>query len=299
MKNHSPHRWVYFLMVAGLTMITTAGSTGFADGNMGIGALGRIEPRSRLIRVSHNAGPDGTRVHQLLFQEGDLVNQGEKIAILSDHAKKLAERDATNAYITILEAQLQAEKVTLAFNKREHARHRLLEQNAATSAALADAKRLAMEQSEIAIKRLTAEIANAGFKRETALAELDHTIIVAPITGTIVKIHTRPGERIKDNGLLEMADLTQLDIVAEVYESDMPRIRPGQQARITATGFERPYNAEIRELGFQVKKNDLNDTDPLADTDNRIVEVRLTLEPDAVNPLRHQIFRQVRVRIFP
>ncbi|MGZ8193970.1 MAG: hypothetical protein ACXWTW_10500, partial [Methylobacter sp.] len=40
---------------------------------MGIGALGRIEPRSRVIRVSHNAGAEGTNLEKLLFQEGDQV----------------------------------------------------------------------------------------------------------------------------------------------------------------------------------------------------------------------------------
>ena len=35
---------------------------------------------------------------------------------------------------------------------------------------------------------------------------------------------TRPGERIKDQGLLEIEDLTQLDIVAEIYQSDFPKI---------------------------------------------------------------------------
>uniref|UniRef100_UPI00374DB641 hypothetical protein n=1 Tax=Nitrosomonas sp. TaxID=42353 RepID=UPI00374DB641 len=37
-----------------------------------------------------------------------------------------------------------------------------------------------------------------------------------------------------------------------------------------------PYRAQVRELGFLVRKNDLNDTDPLADRDNRIIEVRIT-----------------------
>ena len=66
-----------------------------------------------------------------------------------------------------------------------------------------------------------------------------------------------------------------------------------------ASGFKRSYNAQVRELGFQVRKNDLNDTDPLADRDNRIIEVRLTLEREAATDLRHQIFRQVKVRIIP
>lgn len=45
---------------------------------------------------------------------------------------------------------------------------------------------------------------------------LNNTRIVVPITGTILKILARPGERIGDRSLLEMADLSQLDVVAEV-----------------------------------------------------------------------------------
>lgn len=270
-----------------------------ADGDQGIGALGRIEPRSRVIKISHNAGPEGARVQQLFAQEGDLVKSGEKLAILSDHAKKQAEVETAKTYVKVLEAQLLAEKASLAFNNKEFLRHQALEQNSATSASLADAKRLAAEQSEAAIKRLSAEIAHAQFKQKIAEADLENAFIHASITGTILKIHTRPGERIKDSGLLEMADLSQLDVVAEIYESDLLRVKPGQKAQINATGFKRTYSAEVRELGFQVKKNDLNDTDPLADMDNRIVEVRLTLEPDAIIELRHQIFRQVRIRIVP
>lgn len=191
------------------------------------------------------------------------------------------------------------EQAALAFNKREHLRYQSLELSSATSISLADAKRLAFEQSQTNLKRLSAEIAQAQSEHKINEAELDNTQIVAPIVGTILKILTRPGERIGDKGLLEMADLTELDVVAEVYESDLLRVKVGQSGCIDAVGFKRSYHAQVRELGFLVRKNDLNDTDPLADRDNRIIEVRLTLEPDAVADLQHQIFRQVNVRITP
>ncbi|SFM39475.1 HlyD family secretion protein [Nitrosomonas nitrosa] len=269
------------------------------DTDQGIGALGRIEPRSRVIKVSHNAGPEGARVAQLFFQEADRVKLGDQLAILSDHAKKKAEVESVKARIKVLEAQRAVEQVALAFNKKEHLRYQSLEQSAMASVSLADAKRLAFEQSEANIKRLSAEIANAQSELKVTEAELDNTLIYAPISGTVLKILAWPGERIGDQGLLHMADLTQLDVVAEVYESDLSRVRIGQAGCIDAIGFKQSYRAQVRELGFLVRKNDLNDTDPLADRDNRIIEVRLTLETSAVNDLQHQIFRQVRVRISP
>ena len=279
--------------------ISTATNDGLEYKSQGIGALGRIEPRSRVIKVSHNAGPEGARVAQLFFQEADQVKSGEKLAVLSDHLKKVAEVEAAKANVKVLEAQRAVEQVALAFNKKEHLRYQSLKQKSVASISLADSKRLAYEQSEANLKRLSAEIFNAQSEQRILEADLENTLIYAPISGTVLKILTWPGERIQDNGLLEMADLTQLDVVAEIYESDLPYVEMGQKAQINASGFKRTYRAEVRELGFLVKKNDLNDTDPLADADNRIIEVRLTLEPEAVNALQHQIFRQVHVRITP
>ncbi len=267
--------------------------------SQGIGALGRIEPRSRVIKVSHNAGREGAKVSQLFFHEADWIQSGVKLATLSDHARKLAEVGAAKARVDVLKAQRVVEQVAFTFNKKEHIRYQSLEQKSVASVSLADSKRLAFEQSEANLKRLSAEIINAQSDQEVLEAELENTFIYAPISGTILKILTWPGELIRDNGLLELADLTQLDVVAEVYESDLLNVKRGQKAYINATGFQHIYNAEVRELGFQVKKNDLNDTDPLADRDNRIIEVRLTLEPDAVKALQHQIYRQVQVRIMP
>jgi HlyD family secretion protein len=292
-----PIRCFFFTLLGFPAFMACAEALNLTEKNFGVGALGYIEPRSRVVKVSHNAGPEGTKVEQLFFQESDHVESGEKLALLSDYKKKSAEVDAARTRIKALEAQLASEKVNLAFNQKEYHRYESLSQKSLASVSQAETKHLAFRQSQLNVQRLLADIEHAKSQLLISEAELESTIISAPISGTVLKILTRPGERIKDHGLLEMANLTQLDIVAEVYESDLHKIRIGQIARISAAGFVRNYSAHVRELGFQVKKNDLNDTDPLADRDNRTVEVRLTLEPDAIKDLRHQIFRQVRVYI--
>ncbi len=291
-----------FLVATSLILISfnlLAETTSPIYQKQGIGALGHIEPRSRVIRVSHNAGPEGARVKQLYFNEADRVESGEKLAVLSDYDKKNAEVDEAKTRIKVLEAQRHAEQITLSFNKKEHIRYQSLKQDSMASISLADAKHLAFEQSKANVKRLSAEIAHAQSEQHIAEAALENAFIYAPITGTILKILAWPGERIQNDGLLQIADLTQLDVVAEIYESDLSKIKVGQKAYINAPDFKKPYHAQVRELGFQVNKNDLNDTDPLADRDNRIIEVRLTLEPRAVVDLQHQVFRQVHIRIEP
>jgi len=299
MYNKIIQSFLSFLYLVIISSSPSAGATELAGSNQGIGALGRIEPRSRVIKVSHNAGPEGARIERLFCAEGDRVESGEKLAQLSDHDKKEAEVEAAKTRITVLKAQRNSEQIAFDFNQKEHHRYQSLKQDSMASISLADAKYLAFAQSQANLKRLSAEIERAEAEQRVAIEAFKNTLIHAPISGTIVKILTWPGERISDNGVLEIADLTQLDVVAEVYESDLLQIKVGQKASISAKGFDRSYTAEVRELGYLVRKNDLNDTDPLADRDNRIIEVRLTLEPAAINDLRHQIFRQVQVRIMP
>lgn len=262
-----------------------------------VGALGRIEPRSRVIRVSHNAGAEGVNLQQLLVNEGNQINKGETLAFLADHDKKQADVEAANANILALNAKLASERINLAYAEKEFERYQVLASSFSASRSLIDAKQLAFQQSQAIVRQLHAEIATAKANKKVAEEELKNTIILAPLTGIIMKIHTWQGERIRDDGLLEMADLSQLDVVAEIYESDLPKIRVGQKADVRLNGIEASYIAIVREIGFQVRKNDQNDTDPLADRDNRIIEVRLTLDSQAVTDLQHQIYRQVQVRI--
>ncbi len=305
-RNRSALQLIVFLSFAATIALADQSNATKSDSSttsgeqvMGIGALGRIEPRSRVIRVSHNAGVEGVNLQKLLFQEGDSVNNGDVLAILADHDRSQAALEAAKANVKVLEAKLAVEKVTYAYNEKEYFRYQSLSKSATASVSIADQKRLAFQQSQAIINQLQAEIASAKADQQVAEENLAKTIIKAPLAGTVIKIQAWPGERITDKGLLEMADLTQLDIVAEVYEADLPKVHVDQTAQIQLIGYPNTYKAQVRELGYLVRKNDLNDTDPLADKDNRIIEVRLTLEDKAVTDLQHQIYRQVQVRILP
>jgi HlyD family secretion protein len=55
----------------------------------------------------------------------------------------------------------------------------------------------------------------------------------------------------------------------------------------------------VYHVGFVVRGNDVNDTDPLADRDNRVVSVRIAVDPDVAPLLKNQIYRRVSVRFVP
>jgi HlyD family secretion protein len=120
-------------------------------------------------------------------------------------------------------------------------------------------------------------IASATSNLKLANAKLEKVIIRAPRAGQILKIFTHQGEAIGDNGLLQMGNTRQMYVVAEVYETDIGKVRVGQMATITSSAFPTPLQGQVERVGLRIGKNDVLNTDPAANTDVRVVEVRIRL----------------------
>jgi len=301
---------------------------------LGVGALGRIEPRSRVRKLSHGAGPEGARMARLMVAEGDRVEAGQVLAEFHDAAAKDAaavEAEAkareSEARLARVQAAARAEEITAqrariraveaeignARKEAERARS-LLRGSVGTEATYDRAKSLADKldaqrlaeiatlatlvaprPEDLAVARAEAEAARAASERAAADARL--TRLVAPIAGTVLRIYARPGERIPDEGVLELADLSELDVVAEVYETDLPRIRPGATAEVIVPGEKRRFTATVRDIGWMVRRNNVVGTDPVTAVDARTVEVRLALDADGVAALARRSNMQVQVQI--
>lgn len=263
----------------------------------GVGSLGRIEPRSRVIDLSHDAGPEGARIGELLVTESQMVKKGEVIAIFSDYERKKAKLESAKAQIPTLEARIKAERANQSFAVKEYERTRKLVKTSAVSRARFDETERNLRQSQATVSSLEAQLIATKADLVLAERELEQSTLVSPIDGTILKIKAWPGERVTDGGVVEIADLSQMDVVAEIYERDMARVKIGQKAEIKVPGMNGTFGGTVRELGYVVRKNDMNDTDPLADRDNRVVEVRITLDPGKEDILKHLIYMQVDVRL--
>jgi HlyD family secretion protein len=302
----------------------------------GVGALGRIEPASRVRKLTHPGGMATTRVDQLLVQEGDRVAAGQLVAIFADAAQKeavvaqaeasLAEAQATLAKVKAAgrASEIAAQRARIAalgyqeeINRRDATRSDRLVVSGAGPEATAERNRFAAQRSaaeraeaqaqletlsrpraedvtlyEAQSRRAEAEVIKA--KADAALSR-----IYAPIDGTVMKIYARPGDQVGSDGLMDLADLTRLDVVADVYETDLPRLRVGAEASIQAPGDPRRYAATVREVGWLVRRTTQASNDPIAAVDARTIEVRLTLSEDAVKQLERRTNMQVQVAIQP
>ena len=261
----------------------------------GIGALGRVEPRSRVVVVSYDG--DGARIEDILVNEGQAVRKGDVIAVFGDFDQRQAKYSSAMAKVHQAAAKIQAEQSTESYLMSEYKRMNELWQGGAISRSRFDEAERNLRQSQATVAALRAELASASADLNFSQKELSQGKLLSPLDGTILTVKARPGERVGSSGVVEMADLTQLDVVAEVYERDITRVKMGQKAEVKVAGLREPFIGEVRDIGYLIRKNDINDTDPLADKDNRVVEVRITLDSVAIEALRHLIYMQVDVRL--
>ncbi|BAY51809.1 devB-like secretion protein [Thermostichus vulcanus NIES-2134] len=171
-----------------------------------------------------------------------------------------------------------------------------LQQQRRTEVATANAE---VDAAQANLGRVQTQVQLLSAERNLQLAEarLQRTIIRAPRGGRILRIHTRAGENINEKGILELGNTDQMYAVAEVYETDVPRVRVGQRAEIRSSALRAPLSGRVAQVGLVVAKNDVTDTDPAAKTDARVVEVKIRL--DNSEPVAGLTNMQVEVAIDP
>jgi len=126
-----------------------------------------------------------------------------------------------------------------------------------------------------------AEVNNAIASVKQAQADLNLAYVRSPINGQVLKIHTWPGEVASNEGIIELGQTEQMYVVAEVYESDIVKVHLGQHAMLTSDGNPMlgKLHGTVDQIGLQIGKKDVLNTDPSADVDARVVEVKIRLDP--------------------
>jgi HlyD family secretion protein len=135
------------------------------------------------------------------------------------------------------------------------------------------------EVRPVDVQEAQAEVDSAIAAVERAQADLDLAYVRSPIEGQILKIHAWPGEAVGDEGIADLGRTDQMYVVAEVYETDIGKVNLGQQATITSEAFAGKLQGTVDQIGLQIDKKDVLNTDPAADVDARVVEVKIRLHP--------------------
>lgn len=159
-----------------------------------------------------------------------------------------------------------------------------------------------LEVRPVDVEIAKAELYQAIVQIEQRKAELDDTLVRVPIAGQILKINTRVGERVNiEEGIAELGKTNQMYAIAEVYETDIVKVRLGQNAVITSEygGFSGEIRGKVSQIGLQIATTTLNqdENNPTNDVNARIVEVKIRIDPKDSPKIAALTGMQVRVKI--
>lgn len=214
--------------------------------------------------------------------------------------------------------------------QKESDRYQQLYKDGAVSASVADSKNLALKTSQQQLKETEAtlkrtqdtladqvkegksrlnsikevrtvdvelaksEVKSAQTAVQQAKADHDLTYIISPIDGKLLRIHARNGEVIATSGFAEIGNTSKMQVLAEVYQTDIQNVRVGQKAMITSTTFPGKLQGTVRQVGWQVDKQSIFSINPNSDTDRRVIEVKISID----NPSdSHKISRLTNLQV--
>ncbi|NMF61534.1 ABC exporter membrane fusion protein [Brasilonema octagenarum] len=137
-----------------------------------------------------------------------------------------------------------------------------------------------VEVRPVDVQAAQAEVDNAVAAVKRAQTELKQAYIKAPTAGQILKIHTRVGEKMSDSGILDLAQTNQMVAVAEVYQSDIGKVKTGQKAIVTSQAFNGELRGVVSLVGLQVNQQKVFSNQPGENLDKRVIEVKVRLTPE-------------------
>jgi ABC exporter DevB family membrane fusion protein len=213
--------------------------------------------------------------YQTLFKDGAVSEQQVEESCLQQDTKTENLREAEVALrqtVNTLNAQITEAKATL--DRIYTTLKQQVEAEGATLSAISEVR-------SVDIGVAQAELEKAKTLVNKAKAELKLAYIRAPRDGQILQIYTKPGEVINNEGMVNLGYTDQMYVRAEVYETDINRVKIGQKATISASEIAEDLEGTVEEIGLEIGRRDIFDTDPVAQADARVVQVNLKLSPEA------------------
>lgn len=203
------------------------------------------------------------------------------------------ERLASQGAIAQQQLDSQAAEVAQITQKITSAQATLAQLATARSANLGNATaQVTAAEANLRVSQANAGVLSAESNLALAEARLARTLITSPSNGTVVEVFIEPGESTGGLGgseaVLSLGNLQEMQVVAEVYETDIGKVKVGQAATLRSRNgaFAGDLTGTVTQVALQIFKNDVLDDDPAANADARVVEVDIAVDqPDVIRGL--------------
>lgn len=298
-------------------------------------ALGRLQPLGESSSLAAPFGAGDARVAEVLVTEGQEVRAGSALVVFDNAPalraalqvaeEQLASRRATLAQTERNVSSSQAESAAILARAElaaraaedEHQRWAALAVQGFVSPAAADQRRAQRDEAVQELRRARAVVARhagegaaqpdlqsarlalavAKAERDRAAQDLSRSMLVAPADGTVIAIHTRPGERPGTAGVLDFGDTRTMTAEIELYQADVARVRLGQPVRLQSPALRDELIGQIGHIGLSVGRQQRVDTSPAANLDARVVKATVVLDAASSAKARSLVGLEVRAYV--
>jgi HlyD family secretion protein len=218
-----------------------------------INAPGSIEPE-KLVNISSEVSG---QIIELPFQDGDIVSKGDLLAVIDDEDLQ-ARLDAVQAALDSEKARRESAKADRDQASAEFERVSELYDAGDVSRSEYDSVRSRSQSAEANLRMVDHSITRAEANLAQARKDLRNTKILAPMDGAIVRIHAEVGETVLGTStnvgsvIMELADLSQMLMRAQVDETNIGPVRASQRADVSLNAYpDRVYKGSVRRVSLQ------------------------------------------------
>ncbi len=219
-----------------------------------VSAPGSIEPQT-LVKISSQVS---AKVLALPFREGQRVKAGDVVVRLDP--QNLVARKAS------AEARLRSEEARLDGAKAQEINARLTYERLGQLLETGDVTRAEFDGAEASYLQARSNLRAMEASIEVAQADIDqvnddlsNTVIESPIDGVITALNTEVGETVivgttnnPGSVVMEIADLSDMLLKAQVDETNIEPVREGQRARVFINAYsDRDYTGTVKRIGLK------------------------------------------------
>jgi HlyD family secretion protein len=260
--------------------------------------FGKVERMDLVSKVTANGKIDAQRkvdlsanvmgqIVNLAVREGDVVKKGSFLLQI-DQKQLAASAEGAAASMRALHSDRDAARANLAEAQIIYERaQKNFDQRIIPQAEL-DRARTALQSQRASLASTEQRIQQAQANVTAARDTLSKTTMTAPMSGIITALPVEEGEvavigTMNNPGtkLLTIADMSIVEAVMEVDETDIPTVKVGQRATVTIDAYpNKTYNGVVTEVG----SSPIPSATGGADAVNFEVKIQLENPPAGVRP---------------
>ncbi len=217
-------------------------------------SVGTIEPLDEVDVASELSGI----LREVVVQAGDTVEAGQVLARLDPEMLK-AQADQARAQLRAAEASLLQFDAALRLAVRNRDTALTLAAEGAGAGDAAEQATSVYEQAVAARDAARAQVRAGRAVLRLAKVNLDRSVITAPISGVVLTRNAEVGQAVvsafQTQTLFVIAqDLGNMQVVLEIDEADIARVRVGQEVRFTVAAHpERTFQGSLVRVGLAPK----------------------------------------------